>query len=533
MTRKPIRQALISVYDKDGLVEFARRLAASGVEIVSSGGTARHLRDAGLVVVDVADVTGAAEMLGGRVKTLHPTIHGAILANRSVQAHVDDLAERGITPIDLVVCNLYPFEATVADPDATPDDIIEKIDVGGPTMVRAAAKNHADVVVVTDPQDYDGIAAAIEAGGTTLEERQDLARKAFAHTAAYDAAIAHWFNSGAPNSRSGVQSCGIPHDWTPERGMPAEISLVLDRVDVLRYGENPHQSAAIYSERGTSGWWKDAVIHQGKAMSFNNYADTDAAWRLVADLSAPGVVVMKHMNACGAAEGATLTAALDAAWACDPVSAFGSIVACNVELDEATANKLVSKFVEVVIAPAMSEAAASVLSAKKNLRVVTAPLPASNDFDLRRIEGGVLVQVRDKVATAGGVLPEHWQVVSERKPTPTEMEALRFAWTVSAHTKSNAIVIVSDMAAVGVGAGDQSRVGAAERAIVKAGDRAIGTVAASDAFFPFRDGLDVLADAGIIAVVEPGGSKRDHEVIAAANERGVSLVFTNQRHFRH
>jgi phosphoribosylaminoimidazolecarboxamide formyltransferase / IMP cyclohydrolase len=513
MTRKPVRQALISVFDKTGVSELAHQLAAAGVAIVSSGGTASHLRAAGVVVVDVADVTGADEMLDGRVKTLHPTIHGAILANRSVQSHLDELADRDISPIDLVVVNLYPFEATVADPESTPADVIEKIDIGGPTMIRAAAKNHADVAVVTSPADYPDIAEAIAQGGTLLEERRQLARKAFAHTAAYDAAIVRWFDRDVP--------------------LPATLPFALERFEPLRYGENPHQPAAIYSERGVGGWWHDAVIHQGKAMSFNNYADTEAAWRLVADLATSGVVIMKHMNACGAAEASALTDAFDAAWECDPVSAFGGIVAVNIELDESTADKIARNFVEVVIAPSLTEGAAGVFAAKKNLRVVTARFPDVGDLDLRRMEGGMLVQRRDVVATGGGAVPADWRVVSERPPTDDEMAALRFAWTVAAHTKSNAIVIANGRSAVGVGAGDQSRVGAAERAIVKARERAVGSVAASDAFLPFRDGLDVLAAAGVRAVVEPGGSKRDDEVIAAANESGVSLVFTNQRHFRH
>ncbi|VAW02285.1 IMP cyclohydrolase / Phosphoribosylaminoimidazolecarboxamide formyltransferase [hydrothermal vent metagenome] len=513
MTRQPVRQALISVFDKTGVVDLATRLVAGGVVIISSGGTAQHLRSHGVSVVDVADLTGAKEMLGGRVKTLHPTIHGAILADRSLASHVDELSDRGISPIDLVVVNLYPFEATVADPNATVSEIIEKIDIGGPTMIRAAAKNHAHVAVATDPDDYPGIAAAVEQGGTLPEERQVLARKAFAHTAGYDAAIVRWFDR--------------------DDSLPGLLPLTLERVESLRYGENPHQPAAIYTERGAQGWWREATIHQGKAMSFNNYADTEAAWRLVGDLSRPGVVVMKHMNACGAAEGATLSEAFGTAWECDPKSGFGGIVALNEELDEDTARRIIANFVEVVIAPGLTEAAANLLASKKNLRVVTARFPEMGGLDMRRVEGGMLVQYRDSLATAGGDVPAEWRVVSERTPTDEDMAALRFAWTVAGHTKSNAIVIANGRAAVGVGAGDQSRVGAAERAIVKAGDRTVGAVAASDAFLPFRDTLDILAYAGVRAVVEPGGSKRDDEVIAAADESGVSLVFTNKRHFRH
>jgi phosphoribosylaminoimidazolecarboxamide formyltransferase / IMP cyclohydrolase len=513
MKRLPIRRALISVYDKTGVSSFAHELVDHGVVVISSGGTAKHLRDAGVAVVDVAEVTGADEMLGGRVKTLHPTIHGAILANRSREDHLEDLAAREISMIDLVVVNLYPFEATVADPSTTPAEAIEKIDIGGPTMVRSAAKNYEYVTVITTPSDYASIVASLDEGGTLLEERAMLARKAFAHTAVYDAAIVRWFDR--------------------DEELPVTIPLSLERVATLRYGENPHQPAAIYAERGASGWWHNAVIHQGKAMSFNNYADTEAAWRLVNDLADPGVVVMKHMNACGAGEGATLSEAFDTAWACDPVSAFGGIVALNGALDGVTAARIVGKFVEVVIAPSLTTDAAQVLAAKKNLRVVTADIPGAGGLDMRRTEAGMLVQRRDVLATSGGHVPPEWSIVSDRVPTDEEMRALRFAWTVAGHTKSNAIVIAQGRAAVGVGAGDQSRVGAAQRALVKAGDRAAGGVAASDAFLPFRDALDVLAAAGVRAVVEPGGSKRDDEVIAAANESGVSLVFTNQRHFRH
>ena len=506
MSRLAVERALVSVYDKEGLVPFASRLVRAGVEIVSSGGTARALREAGIDVTSVDEVTGAPEMLGGRVKTLHPAIHGGILADLGNDQHREDLARQGIRPFQLVVVNLYPFEETVARGDATEAEIVEKIDIGGPTMVRAAAKNHAWVGVVTDPSQYDEVAAAVEGGGLDADLRRRLAAAAFFRTASYDAAITAWLHPGP----------------LPERAV-----LALERVDTLRYGENPHQPGASYRQVGAAAWWADARLLQGKEMSFNNHLDAEAAWRLACRFDEPAAVIVKHTNPCGVAVAPDAATAFGRAWECDPLSAFGGVVALNRTLDAATAEQIAANFVEVVVAPEVEEAAASVLSAKPNLRVLAADTPGDGELDFRRIEGGFVAQTRD---VPGG---EDWQVVSGRPPSEAEMSDLRFAWTVAAATKSNAIVVAKDRAAIGVGAGDQSRVGAAQRAIARAGDRARGAVAASDAFFPFPDGLETLAEAGVTAVVEPGGARRDEEVIAAADRLGVALVFTGRRHFLH
>ena len=494
-----VRRALVSVYDKTGLVPFVKRLVAAGYEIVSSGGTASALRAAGIEVTAVETVTGSPEILGGRVKTLHPKIHGGILARGA--SDDDDLEANDIERFDLVVSNLYPFRETVADTTATEADIIEKIDIGGPAMMRAAAKNHQHVGVVVSPEQYDEVAKAIEAEGLDDELRRRLAAEAFFHTASYDAAIVEWIGD--------------------------DEVLALRRGGELRYGENPHQPASIYRQLGAPAWWAEATQHQGKDMSFNNYADTEAAWRLAGDLGEGSVVVVKHTNAAGAARGDSVVEAFQRAWDGDSLAAFGGVIAINGELDEKTASALADRFVEVVVARSVSEAALGLMAAKKSVRVLTAPLPAADDVDYRRIEGGFLLQERDRVDLDG------WETMSEREPSDSELQSLRFAWVVAAHTKSNALVIASGEQPIGVGAGDQSRVGAAERAVVKAGDRARGAVAASDAFFPFRDGLDVLADAGVTAIVEPGGSLNDQEVIDAANERGLALLFTSRRHFRH
>lgn len=508
MTTVPVRRALLSVWDKTGLVDLARRLVACDVELVSSGGTAAHLADAGLPVTEVSAVTGADEMLGGRVKTLHPVIHGAILADLADEGHLADLAARGIEPFQLVVVNLYPFERTAASASARAD-IIEQIDIGGPAMVRAAAKNHAWVGVVTSPGRYDEVAGAVEAGGLAPELRRSLAADAFFRTAAYDAAIVGWFEAEGGGD------------------LPQRLVIAAERHGELRYGENPHQAAALYAPPFASPWWLTATQLQGKQMSFNNHVDAEAAWRLVCSLPAPAAVIVKHTNACGAA---LATSALDAflmAWECDPMSAFGGVVAVNTPLDTATAEALGSRFVEVVVAPDVSAEAASVLAARPNVRLLAARPPHGFDLDLRRVEDGLLVQTRDRVTD------EDWQVVTHREPTPAEMGDLRFAWVVAAHSKSNAVVVAKDGAAVGVGAGDQSRVGAAERALARAGERSAGGVAASDAFLPFRDALDELAKAGVTALVQPGGSVRDGEVVAAADEHDVAMVFTGRRHFLH
>ncbi len=504
-----VTRALLSVYDKDGLVEFATALAAEGVELVSSGGTAAALSDHGLEVTEVSTVTGSPEMLGGRVKTLHPAIHGGILADLAKPSHRDELAAAGIEPIQLVVSNLYPFSQTVERPGVTEAEAIEQIDIGGPAMIRAAAKNHRWVGVVTSPAQYAEVAEAVAAGGLPAELRRRLARAAFFHTAGYDAAVVGWLERG---------------DRLPER-----IVLPLERTRSLRYGENPHQEAATYRQVGAGpGWWDAARIHQGKELSFNNMLDAEAAWRLAAEFTQPAVVVVKHTNPCGVAAAADLPAAFTAAWEGDPLSAFGSVIAMNRPLDAVTAGQVAERFVEVVIAPDVADDALAVLSDRTALRVLSAPPPTGADLDLRRIEHGMLVQRRDRVEAREG-----WSVATQREPTPVEWGQLDFAWRVAAHVKSNAIVVARDSAAVGVGAGDQSRVGAAERALRQADDRAVGAVAASDAFFPFRDGLDLLAAAGVTAVVQPGGSRRDAEVIAAADEHGVAMVMTGMRHFRH
>jgi len=492
-------RALVSVYDKTDLAAFVKRLVAAGYEIVSSGGTATTLEEAGLEVTHVSEVTGAPEILGGRVKTLHPGIHGGILARGAIDD--DDLAANGIERFDLVVCNLYPFRETVADRDKTDSDIIEKIDIGGPAMVRAAAKNHHHVGVVVSPEQYDDVAEAIESGGLSSEQRKQLAAEAFFHTASYDAAVVGWIGD--------------------DRVIP------LRKVSSLRYGENPHQAATLYREDGAQPWWARATLHQGKEMSFNNYADAEAAWRLAADLGPDAVVVVKHTNACGAARGGPVLDSFENAWDGDSLAAFGGVIGISGALDAATAEAIGQRFVEVVIAQSVDIDALEVLSAKPNLRVLSAPEPGQGGDDHRRVDGGLLVQSRDSFEG------EMWETVSERSPTDEELRALEFAWIVAAHTKSNAVVLASGETAVGIGAGDQSRVGAAQRAVAKAGGRAKGAVAASDAFFPFRDGLDTLVAAGVTAVVEPGGSRNDQELIDAANEHGITLVFTGERHFKH
>ncbi len=506
MTEIAVGRALISVSDKRGLIPFAASLVDNGVEIVSSGGTAAHLDDAGIPVTRVEDVTGAPEMLGGRVKTLHPRIYGGILADLGKDEHRQDLLDFGIATFQLVVSNLYPFEAKVAG-GADYATVIENIDIGGPTLIRAAAKNHDWIAVVVSPDRYDEIIAGIESGGTTAEFRADLAREAFFRTAQYDAAIVNWLHAGDDQSK---------------------LVLPLELTTPLRYGENPHQPAALYSSGSSQGWWNRAEQLQGKEMSFNNYADADAAWRLVNDLPEPSVAIVKHMNTCGAATGSTLVDAFSKAWECDPISAFGGVIACNAPVDGATARAIAEYFVEVVVCPAINDEARAVLAQKKRVRVLVAPGPSDDSVDIRSIDDGYLVQVRDRV----GLDRNAWQMMT-RVPTDSERRDLDMAWIVAAHTKSNAVVLVKDGAAIGVGAGDQSRVGAAERALARAGSRAVGAACASDAFFPFRDGPDLLAKAGVTAIIEPGGSMRDGEIVESANQHGIALVFTGERHFKH
>ncbi len=505
MTQIAVERALISVSDKHGLSPFVRSLVDLGVEIVSSGGTATHLEQAGIPVTRVEDVTGDPEMFDGRVKTLHPRIHGGILADLGKETHKQTLLDLGIETFQLVVVNLYPFQETVRS-GADTSTVIENIDIGGPTLIRAAAKNHAWVAVVVSPDRYDDVAAAIGRGGTTAESRAELAREAFFLTARYDAAIVNWLE------RDGAQ----------------RMVLALETARPLRYGENPGQSAALYATGDGEGWWSIGTQIQGKEMSFNNYADADAAWSLASDLPAGSAVVVKHMNACGAATGASVLEAFGKAWAGDPQAGFGGVVALAGELDGDTARAITRNFVEIVIASSITDEATAIMAQKKNIRVFTAPFPSDFDLDIRSIDGGFLVQKQDTVVSdASG-----WENMA-RAPSADELADLEIAWTIAAHAKSNAIVLVRDGAAVGVGTGDQSRVGAAERALAKAGERARGSVCASDAFFPFRDGPDGLATAGVTAIVEPGGSMRDQEVIDSAREHDVALLFTRERHFRH
>ena len=503
------KRALLSVHDKTGIADLARGLVEAGWELVSSGGTASVLADEGVPVVEVGEVTGAPEILGGRVKTLHPAIHGGILADRSDPGHLANLEARGIVPIDLVVGNLYPF---------TSDPGIELIDIGGPTMVRAAAKNHAHVGVVVDPADYRTVLDEIRAVGSLSDAtRRRLARSAFAHTAAYDAAIVAWFDED-PSS-----------DHANDLLKPS-LHLALDRVHDLRYGENPHQAGARYRAAGSSGWWDTAVVHGGKAMSYLNLFDTEAAWRLVHRLGdEPCAVVVKHANPCGAAVGSDIADAYLSAHRCDPMSAFGGVVAVNRPVTPAMAEALSEVFTEVVVAPAYEPDALALLGERKNLRVLEAGPPGWPELDVRGIDGGLLVQTADDLVAE----PSVWRVVTKREPTGAEWDDLEFAWRVVARVSSNAIVLVKNRCAVGIGAGQQNRRDAGRIAAEKAAGRAIDGACASDAFFPFRDGLDAVADAGVTAVVQPGGSLRDDEVVAAADAHGMAMVFTDERHFRH
>lgn len=505
-------RALISVYDKTGLTDLASSLVDLGWELVASGNTARALADAGIAHREVAAVTGAPEMLGGRVKTLHPAIHGGILADRSEAGHMADLEAQGIAPIDLVVCNLYPFGS---------DPSIELIDVGGPTMVRAAAKNHAHVGVVVDPGEYAAVVGELrESGSLSAETRRRLARAAFAHTAAYDAAIVEWFDAGGAGGDAEL--------------LPPTLHLALERADELRYGENPHQRGARYRIRGKPGWWDDVTQHAGSALSYLNLFDADAAWRLVHEIAADGdsaVAIVKHANPCGAALAAELSDAYRLALECDPVSAFGGVVALGGRCTEAVARAVADgPQADVVIATAWDPSAVEILvDRRKATRLLAAPPWSGSRLELRSLGGGFLVQDADRYE----VPPQEWQVATKAVPTTGQWRALTTAWRVCARTSSNAIVIVADGQAIGIGAGQQSRVEAAHIAARKAGPRAAGAVAASDAFFPFPDGVDVLAAAGVAAVVQPGGSVRDAEVVAAADEHGMAMVLTGERHFRH
>ena len=512
-------RALLSVWDKTGLIEFARGLAGLGVELVASGGTASALRDAGVAHLDVADVTGFPEMLGGRVKTLHPKIHGAILADRAQPEHLAALDEHAIAAIDLVVCNLYPFSS---------DPSIELIDIGGPAMVRAAAKNHEHVGVLTSPTQYDGVLAElVGAGVLSNATRHALARAAFAHTAAYDAQIVRWLDDGGTIGEAPSAA---------ERVLAPTLHLSLERADVLRYGENPHQFGARYRVVGTSPWWDGVVQHAGTALSYLNLFDADAAWRLVHELAAdaPGqaaVAIIKHANASGAALGTSLAGAFAKSLAADPQSAFGGIVAVGGVLDDELAELIAAgPQADVIIASGFSEAAiATLVKRRKATRLLSAPAPESLGLSVRTFADTALVQNADELL----VPVAEWRCVTETQPSAEQLVDLAVAWRVCARTTSNAIVIARDGVAVGIGAGQQSRVVAAGIATTKAGELARGAAAASDAFFPFADGLESLTSAGVTAVVQPGGSVRDQEVIDAANAARIVMMLTGERHFRH
>ena len=521
---RPVRRALVSVSDKTGLVAFAHELAARGVALISTGGSARALQEAGLPVTEVADITGVPEMLDGRVKTLHPAIHGGLLARRDRPDHLAKLAEHGIAEIDLLVSNLYPFAATVAS-GAGREDCIENIDIGGPALIRAAAKNHEFVAVVTDPADYDVVLGEMAAQeGLSLTLRRRLARKAYAMTAAYDAAIALWF----------AKDEGVV--------FPETLVGAAELVEETRYGENPHQKAAFYRTGDKRPGVATARQLQGKELSYNNYADTDAAFELVAEFAEPAVAIIKHANPCGAAVGMNLHDAWTKALACDPVSAFGGIVAVNRPLDAVTAAAVAEIFVEVVIVPAIEPAAAEVLAQKRLVRVLEAgamPDPKAESWLTKDVAGGLLIQERDRVTAMRDML----KVVTQRAPTEAEIADLLFADTVAKYVKSNAIVFAKNGATVGIGAGQPSRVDSVKIAAAKAADAAKaaglsesltrGSVVASDAFYPFADGLEAAIAAGATAAIQPGGSRRDAEIIAAADAAGIAMVFTGIRHFRH
>ncbi|MGB9335662.1 MAG: bifunctional phosphoribosylaminoimidazolecarboxamide formyltransferase/IMP cyclohydrolase [Candidatus Acidiferrales bacterium] len=519
----PIERALISVFDKTGLLEFARRLAAAKIEIVSTGGTARLLRDSGVPVRDVAELTGWPEMLSGRVKTLHPKVHGGILFQRGKESDRHETAAQGIVPIDLVVVNLYPFSATARKPGVTAEELIENIDIGGPAMVRSAAKNLESVAVVTDPADYDAIAEEIEATrGVSLSTRLSLARKAYARTARYDGEIATELERLAANGH--VTMKDAPN-------LPQRLHVALERRQAMRYGENPHQSAALYIPAGREATGlAGAKQLQGKELSYNNLVDLDAAWALVKEFAAPAVAIIKHNNPCGAAEQEKLRDAYLKALACDPVSAFGGVLAFNRKLDAATAEEVAKLFVECIVAPGFEPAALEKFAAKKSARLLEIASPYdAPELELKRISGGVLVQDPDRHELDASQLKS----VAERHPTPQESRALLFAWKVCKHVKSNAIVFAREGETIGIGAGQMSRVDSVKIAVMKAQSPLEGTVVASDAFFPFPDGVEEAGKAGATAVIQPGGSVRDAEVIAAANKLGMAMLFTGIRHFRH
>ncbi|MCG2585426.1 bifunctional phosphoribosylaminoimidazolecarboxamide formyltransferase/IMP cyclohydrolase [Massilia sp. TS11] len=522
-----MKQALISVSDKTGVLDFARALSALGVNILSTGGTAKLLMDNGVPVTEVADYTGFPEMLDGRVKTLHPKVHGGILARRDFPEHMAKLSEHQMPTIDFVVVNLYPFQATVAKDSCTLEDAIENIDIGGPTMLRSAAKNHKDVVVVCDPADYALVLDGVKAGSISYDTRFMLAKKVFAHTAQYDGAITNYLSSLGADKQHATRSA-----------YPQTLNLHFEKVQDMRYGENPHQSAAFYRDLApVAGALANYTQLQGKELSYNNIADADAAWECVKTLGGmgqpAGCVIIKHANPCGVAIGASALEAYSRALQTDPTSAFGGIIAFNVEVDGQAAEAIAKLFVEVLIAPSFTAEARQIMSAKQNVRLLEIPLGTGvNPHDFKRVGGGLLVQSAD----AKLVSQDELKVVSVKQPSPQQMADLMFAWRVAKFVKSNAIVFCGNGMTLGVGAGQMSRVDSARIASIKAQNAGLslaGSAVASDAFFPFRDGLDVVVDAGATCVIQPGGSMRDQEVIDAANERGVVMLFTGTRHFRH
>jgi phosphoribosylaminoimidazolecarboxamide formyltransferase/IMP cyclohydrolase len=525
-TRRPIRRALVSVYDKTGLVELATGLHAAGVELVSTGSTAARIAEAGVPVTPVEQLTGFPECLDGRVKTLHPRVHAGILADTRRPEHLAQLDELGVAPFDLVVVNLYPFAATVAS-GATSDECVEQIDIGGPSMVRAAAKNHPSVAVVVDPVGYPEVLSAVGQGGFTLAERRALAAAAFVHTADYDVHVASWFGSVlAPADQVGGEATGFP----------AWVGATWDRSAVLRYGENPHQRAALYvADGGSSGLAQARQLH-GKAMSYNNYVDADAAWRAAHDHAEPAVAIIKHANPCGIAVGATIAEAHAKAHACDPVSAYGGVIATNGVVTRELAEQIAPVFTEVVVARGFDDDALAVLTAKKNLRLLVVGQARRADLELRPISGGLLVQATDRI-DAPGDDSASWTLVSGEPADGATLADLTFAWRAVRAVKSNAILLARDGASVGVGMGQVNRVDSCRLAVDRANtggvERARGAVAASDAFFPFPDGLAILIDGGVRAVVQPGGSIRDDLVVAAAKAAGVTMYLTGTRHFAH
>jgi phosphoribosylaminoimidazolecarboxamide formyltransferase/IMP cyclohydrolase len=521
-----IERALISVYDKTGIVDFARELAALGIEIVSTGGTARLLRESSVPVRDVAELTGWPEMLGGRVKTLHPKVHGGILFQRTKSEDRKEVAQHGIVPIDLVVVNLYPFSATAAKAGVTASELVENIDIGGPAMLRSAAKNFQSVAVVTDPADYSAILEQLRGNGELdLSTRLNLARKAYARTSFYDGEIATELERLAADGDIAIGA---------REKLPQRIHISLERKQAMRYGENPHQHAALYIPAGRpAAGLAGAKQLQGKELSYNNLVDLDAAWNLVTEFSRPAVAIIKHNNPCGAAEQESLVDAYRKALACDPVSAFGGVLAFNRVLDEVAAEEAAKLFVECIVAPGYEEAALQKFASKKNLRLLEMPREAPfEDLELKRISGGVLVQETDRHELAENDLT----VVTERAPTQAELRALLFGWKVCKHVKSNAIVFTREGWTVGIGAGQMSRVDSVKIAVIKAATAGLslaGSAVASDAFFPFPDGVEEAGKAGATAVIQPGGSVRDADVIAAANKLGMAMVFSGVRHFRH